>query len=714
MLHYLKECLWKWKPFWFWTNQVVLTISKHPLQKLTGVGPQLAAKLSGIGIHEPVDLLFHLPYRYQDRTRVTPIGDLVGGNDSVIIGRIDDAQIRFGRRRMLLVSVSDDTGHMVLRFFHFSQSQQRGLKPGSWIQCFGEARGSNHALEMVHPEYRLFRTEPPHPNEKSLTPVYPTTEGVGPLLMRKLVDQALTHYLDDLVELLPFALLKQFELMSLRDAIVTAHQPPPDSDTHALMEGHHPAQQRLIIEELLAHHLALKHLRQRRQFDLAPVFSHQSPSWLTLLDLLGFDLTSAQRRVVHEILDDLAKPTPCLRLVQGDVGSGKTVVAAAAALRAIDNGFQVALMAPTELLAEQHRKTFSEWFDQLDIPIQWLTGKLSASLRREALSDISTGAAKMVIGTHALFQNDVDFHQLGLVIVDEQHRFGVDQRMALRNKGELQSRERPHQLIMSATPIPRSLAMIFYADLDVSSIDELPPGRKLVNTIVLPNTRRDEVAMRIQHICHQGQQVYWVCPLIEESDKLQAQAATDACAQLKAMLPALNIQLIHGRMKGREKTSIMNAFSQGEVDVLVATTVIEVGVDVPNANLMIIENAERLGLAQLHQLRGRVGRGADQASCVLMYQPPLGRTAKERLAIMRETNDGFKIAQKDLEHRGPGELLGTRQTGLQSMQIADISRDKYLFPLVERLAQHLVDQDTDAPTAIINRWIKHKGQYANV
>lgn len=612
------------------------------------------------------------------------------------------------------MSISDDTGHLVLRFFHFSQSQQRGLSPGAWIQCFGEARRGAHTLEMVHPEYRVFQAEPPALTEDSLTPVYPTTEGIGPILMRKLVDQVLAHHLDDLVELLPPQILSEFGLMPLRTAVSIAHEPPPDSDTRSLMAGDHVAQQRLVLEELLAHHLALHQLKRRRLVDLAPMLERPGPSWPKLMKLLGFELTGAQQRVIQEILEDLTKPNPCLRLVQGDVGSGKTVVAAAAALRAIDNGFQVALMAPTELLAEQHRKTFSQWFDQLGIQIQWLTGRLSAPQRREALQNIASGEAKMVVGTHALFQADVDFHQLGLVIVDEQHRFGVDQRMALRNKGELADSERPHQLIMSATPIPRSLAMIFYADLDVSSIDELPPGRKSVNTIVLPNTRRDEVSLRIKHICRGGQQVYWVCPLIEESDKLQAQAATDACAQLKEMLPMLNIQLIHGRMKAREKTAIMNAFSAGEVNVLVATTVIEVGVDVPNANLMIIENAERLGLAQLHQLRGRVGRGAAQASCVLMYQPPLGRTAKERLAIMRETNDGFKIAQKDLEQRGPGELLGTRQTGLQAMQIADISRDKHLFPLVERIAHQVMRQHEPSAQAIIDRWIKHKDQYANV
>ena len=668
-----------------------------------------------LGIRNPTDLLFHLPYRYQDRTRITPIAQLAPGVDRVVVGQIDDAAIRFGRRRMLVVSVNDDTANLVLRFFHFSQSQQRAFKPGAWIQCFGEARRGSHTLEMVHPEYRIYPSEPPPPTEETLTPVYSITEGVGLTLIRKLVDQSIQRALPGLPELLPETLLEQFDLPPLAAAVLTVHRPPPDTDTQLLLEGHHPAQRRLALEELLAHHLALRAMRAQRRRDLAPAFAPNSRSWKKLQSLLGFQLTRAQKRVVKEILSDLQKTDPCLRLVQGDVGSGKTVVAAAAALMAIDNGFQVALMAPTELLAEQHRKTFSQWFDQLEIPIQWLTGKLGAADRRAALANIADGKVNMIVGTHALFQNDVAFHNLGLVIVDEQHRFGVDQRMALINKGESSDSPLvPHQLIMSATPIPRSLAMIFYADLDVSSIDELPPGRKVVNTIVLPNTRRDQITERIAHVCAAGQQVYWVCPLIEESDKLQAQAATDAFTQLQERLPTLSIALIHGRMKPKEKTPVMARFSSGEIDVLVATTVIEVGVDVPNANLMIIENAERLGLAQLHQLRGRVGRGASQASCVLMYQAPLGKIARERLSIMRETNDGFKIAQKDLDQRGPGELLGTRQTGLQEMQIADVVRDKPLFPVVERMANQIQRSHPQCEQPLIDRWIRNKSRYATV
>ncbi len=662
-----------------------------------------------------------MPFRYQDRTRITPIGDLSNGDDCVVVGQIDASDVRYGRRRSLLVTISDDTGQLVLRFFHFSQSQQRALVKGCWIQCFGETRRSGHSFEMVHPEYRVFPTEPNPDVEKSLTPVYSTTEGIGPTLIRKLVNQALTRELPSIKELLPQEIQTGFHLMPLGEAIMSTHKPAPHSNTKSLLEGTHPAQQRLALEELLAHHLALSQLRHRREMDHAPAFAKHGHSWGKLTQALGFSLTGAQHRVIQEIFADVSQSIPSLRLVQGDVGSGKTVVAAAAALLAIDNGHQVALMAPTELLAEQHRLTFTKWFEPLGIKTQWLTGKLGAADRREAITNIASGEANFIIGTHALFQSDVIFRQLGLIIVDEQHRFGVDQRMALRNKTssdvdieENRAHFVPHQLIMSATPIPRSLAMIFYADLDVSSIDELPPGRKSVTTIVLPNTRRSEVALRIRHICEGGSQAYWVCPLIEESDKLQAQAATETVKELRQQLPSLRIELIHGRLKSKEKELIMSAFSRGDLDLLVATTVIEVGVDVPNATLMIIENAERLGLAQLHQLRGRVGRGADQASCVLMYQSPLGRVAKERLSIMRDTNDGFKIAQQDLEQRGPGELLGTRQTGLQQMQVADLSRDRPLLPKIERIAKTLIDQHPHLIDAIVDRWIKNRDQYANV
>ncbi len=658
-------------------------------------------------------MLFHLPLRYQDRTRLTPIASLKVGFDAVILGQVDDVDIRFGRRRSLYVKVSDQSGAVRLRFFYFSHTQQQGFKAGSWVQCFGEIRRGSHTLEMVHPEYKIFQQQPKLMMAESLTAVYPSTEGVTPATMRKLVDQALARHLHNLKEILPANVQNEFGLLPLGEALLTTHRPRPDADTEALLNGTHVAQQRLALEELLAHHLALNRLRQNRCRECAPKIVACARSWKCLLNMLDFALTAAQKRVIKELSGDMLKGRPMLRLLQGDVGSGKTIVVAAAALHAIDSGFQVALMAPTELLAEQHRKTFHSWFDQLGIEIKWLAGKLSAANRRNALARISSGEAKMIIGTHALFQAQVEFNALGLMIIDEQHRFGVDQRLALRSKSNLEHAV-PHQIIMSATPIPRSLAMIFYADLDVSSIDELPPGRKPVNTVVLPSTRREEVANRIRLLCQSGQQAYWVCPLIEESEKLQAQAATETHTILKTLLPELTVELIHGRLKSKDKESIMQCFSDGHIDLLVSTTVIEVGVDVANATLMIIENAERLGLAQLHQLRGRVGRGADQATCVLMYQTPLSMLAKERLGILRDSNDGFSIAQKDLEQRGHGELLGTRQTGLQQLRIADLGRDKCLLPQIEKIARKLQQDHPQLIQPLIARWITDSEQYAHV
>lgn len=680
----------------------------------------MAARLERLGIHTLVDLLFHLPLRYQDRTRITPIAALTHGTDVVVVGKILSSDIRFGRRRSLLVQIEDESGILTLRFFHFNQAQQRGLREGHWIKCFGEARRGQTTLEMVHPEYRVTPGQPTLSTEDVLTPVYPATQGVGPNIIRRLVLEALKHALPDLEELLPAEILEKFKLNSISDAIILAHQPPAGVETELLLEGRHPSLQRLALEELIAHHLALFQLKQQRQVQPAPAMMVQNASWEKLERQLPFSLTNAQKRVIEECRRDLSSTRPALRMVQGDVGSGKTVVAAAAALQAIDSGFQVALMAPTELLAEQHRKIFSQWFENIGVDVQWLTGKLPAAQRREALQNIASGSHKMVIGTHALFQQEVHFQRLGLVIVDEQHRFGVDQRLALLNKGggmqadDQSTTEVPHQLIMSATPIPRSLAMVMYADLDVSSINQMPPERKQVQTVIVPDNRREDIIARIATVCTGGQQVYWVCPLIEESDKLQAQAASETCTMLQQWLPDLNITLVHGRMKSKEKDEIMQRFRDGKVQLLVATTVIEVGVDVPNANLMIIENAERLGLAQLHQLRGRVGRGTDQANCVLLYKPPLGHLAKERLALLRRSNDGFEIAQKDLEHRGPGEIMGTRQTGLQQLRIADLSRDMPLFGLVEQIASQLRTKFPQNQSHLIARWIRNHDVYANV
>ena len=666
-----------------------------------------------MGIARPQDLLFHLPSRYQDKTRVTRITALQVGHESVIFGQIDTVDIKFGKRANLLVRVSDPSGSIFLRFFHFTHNQKKGFYQGAWIQCYGEARSGFQGMEMVHPQYKIFKRRGPPVLQETLTPVYPATEGLGQKMIRKLISSSLENYPQPLADIIPPQLRLEAGLMPLAKALQTVHNPAADCDTQALKEGTHPACQCLALEEMLAHQLAFHQLRRKRQRQDGPRITDTGKSWNLLKGRLDFQLTGAQIRVIKEIQDDLSGKYPVMRLVQGDVGSGKTIVCAAAALQAIDHGYQVALMAPTELLAEQHRKTFHQWFEPLNIDIEWLTGKLSVANRKKALSRIVGGAAQMVIGTHALFQQSVEFSQLGLMIVDEQHRFGVDQRLALRDKGTLPDIV-PHQIVMSATPIPRSLAMIMYADLDISNIDELPAGRKPVTTVALPDTRRHEVADRIRHNCRNGLQAYWVCPLIEESDTLQAQTATQTCASLRALLPELRIELIHGRLKSAEKESIMRRFDQALIDLLVATTVIEVGVDIPNANLMVIENAERLGLAQLHQLRGRVGRSAEQASCVLLYQPPLGAIAKERLGILRDTNDGFEIARKDLEQRGPGELLGTRQTGTPPMRIAKLGRDQAMIPEVERLSRKLREQYPGRVPALISRWIGNSEQYAGV
>ena len=683
------------------------------LTALKGVGAKLAAQLGKIGVESCQDLIFHLPFRYEDRTQVTPVYQLRHGQQALILAAIEGAQVQFGRRRSLLVQLNDGGARLTMRLFYFNAQQHRALEQGEWIQCYGEVRSGPRGMEMVHPEYRVYETEPDSITTDELTPVYPTTEGVGQARMRKLVDQAFMQCGAAAQDYLPDSIRQALNLLSLNQALQIVHAPKATDDVNGLLAGTHPAQNRLALEELLAHHLALRAVRDTREQKLAPRMNVNGSLWPRLEQALGFSLTGAQQRVIHEIESDLAKTSPSLRLVQGDVGSGKTVVAAAAALHAVDTGYQVAIMAPTELLAEQHRRNFETWCAPLEVETVWLTGRLSAASRRDAVAKIQSGAAKIAIGTHALFQEAVEFHKLGLIIVDEQHRFGVDQRLALKKKGEDKGLV-PHQIIMSATPIPRSLSMVYYADMDVSNIDELPPGRLPVQTVVLPNTRREEVQQRVQLACQQGRQAYWVCPLIEESDALQAQAAEESVVQLRRALPELNIGLVHGRMKAKEKDALMDAFRTGETNLLVATTVIEVGVDVANASLMIIENSERLGLAQLHQLRGRVGRGSDQAVCVLMYQSPLGKNGKTRLDILRQTSDGFEIARHDLEQRGPGELMGTRQTGEGTLKVANIVRDQALLPVVEQAALELNAQAPEIKSKIIARWVKHKDQYAQV
>lgn len=673
----------------------------------------MVTRLEKIGLFTLQDLLFHLPLRYEDRTRITTIRDLLPGTFTNIIGEVTNNQIVHGKRRMMVVSLNDGTGKINLRFFHFSASQKNGLSIGTHIRCYGEINRGPRGFEIVHPEYKpLDQDRPLTSVEETLTPVYPTTDGLRQITLRNLSEQALERLVrGEVEELVPEAY--QTAPMSLKQALTIIHRPPPESSTTALEEGKHPAQIRLIKEELLAHNLSMLKLRQSSDVHQAVSMDIDTKLETDFLNSLPFSPTNAQSRVIEEIRKDLVKALPMMRLVQGDVGSGKTLVAALAALTAIGNGFQVALMAPTEILAEQHAINFANWFEKLEIGVGWLAGKTKAKARKLALENIASGDMQMVIGTHALFQEQVVFNKLALIIIDEQHRFGVGQRLSLREKGAFEGNY-PHQLIMTATPIPRTLAMTAYADLDTSVIDELPPGRTPINTIALPDSRRDDVVERIRQGCvNDKRQAYWVCTLIEESEVLQCQAAEDTATFLQAQLSELKVGLVHGRMKAQEKQSIMEGFKAGEIDLLVATTVIEVGVDVPNSSLMVIENPERLGLAQLHQLRGRVGRGSVASHCVLMYKSPLSKTATKRLAVLRESSDGFVIAQKDLEIRGPGELLGTRQTGLAELKIADLVRDAALIPEVQQHAYLLWKKHPDNALALINRWLPNKEKYSN-
>jgi ATP-dependent DNA helicase RecG len=687
----------------------------QPVTALNGVGAKVAERLTKIGIRQVQDLLFHLPLRYQDRTRLMPLGALRPQQEVLVEGTIQLSQVKFGRRRSLLCHVSDGTGSLILRFFHFSKAQQEQLAKGRRIRCFGEVRNGPSSLEMVHPEYQLLAAEGVVPVENELTPIYPTTEGLHQLSLRKLMKQAL-GMLDK--EAMPELLTAASRLhdaaeYSLVHALKYVHQPPPDAAVDQLLERQHPAQKRLAYEELLAQQLTMKKLRAQTQHHTAPVLKADKPYRQQLLDALPFPLTGAQQRVIDDILRDIAEPHPMQRLVQGDVGSGKTVVAALAAIEAVAAGCQAVMMAPTELLAEQHYRTFANWLSPLGIQVGWCAGKQTAAERKQVLEQLQSGDIKVAVGTHALFQDEVTFNNLGLVIIDEQHRFGVHQRLALRDKGR-DVDVIPHQLVMTATPIPRTLAMTAYADLNVSVIDELPPGRTPVTTVVLPDTRREDVIARVHAACQQQRQVYWVCTLIEESEHLQCQAAEDTATALQDSLPDLRIGLVHGRMKPAEKETVMSAFKQGELDMLVATTVIEVGVDVPNASLMVIENAERLGLAQLHQLRGRVGRGQVESHCVLMYHPPLSENGQARLKCLRESNDGFVIAQRDLEIRGPGEVLGTRQTGLPQFRVADLIDDQDLLAVMDRAARNILEEAPKQADALVSRWFAHKLDFGHV
>ncbi len=683
-----------------------------PLTALSGVGAAISEKLSRIGIHNLQDLLFHLPNRYEDRTRITPIADLRPEQYATIEGFVQTCDVQFGRRPILTVTLSDGTSKIMLRFFNFNAGMRNGFQIGARVKAFGEVKRGRFMAEIHHPEYQIIRDNAPLILEENLTPIYSTTEGLKQTSLRKLTDQALA-LLDkiQIAEILP----DEFNPhpFSLKEAIRFLHRPPPDISLEMLEQGKHPAQQRLIFEELLAHNLAMQKVRLgTQQFSALPLYV-QSDLKQRFLAQLPFHPTNAQIRVVADIEKDLTNPYPMMRLVQGDVGSGKTLVAALAALTAIGNAKQVALMAPTEILAEQHAENFRRWFAPLGIQVGWLAGKVKGKARQSELEKIKNGALQMVVGTHALFQEEVEFADLALVIIDEQHRFGVHQRLLLREKGE-KAGFYPHQLIMTATPIPRTLAMTVYADLDTSIIDELPPGRTPISTVVVSEERRAQIVARVHHACTQEKrQAYWVCTLIDESEVLEAQAAEATAEDLCKALPQLRIGLVHGRMKPAEKQQIMAAFKAAELDLLVATTVIEVGVDVPNASLMIIENAERLGLSQLHQLRGRVGRGSTASYCVLMYKPPLGKISQKRLQVLRDSQDGFVISEKDLEIRGPGEVLGTKQTGMAEFKVANLMRDRKMIPMVQHYARELIVKYPNVADSLIKRWLNQREIYSN-
>lgn len=692
-------------------NNKNTNLEQLPCRILSGVGPSLAEKLARCGITTLQDLLFHLPFRYQRRTHVNQFKQLQIGDTVVLEGQITHVETKLQPRRSLLCYISDGSELVILRFFHFTEKQKLQMKEGELVRAAGEVRGRGYYRELIHPEYKIIKEKSVFEANDTFTPVYPTTLGLSQRLWIQLTDQALKFLENQTVvkEYLSCELLRQFELSELKQALLFVHRPPIDANVALLQAGQHPMQQRLAFEELLAHHLSLR--KNRKKIDLLSAPSLVKSGLLVdqFLKQLPFSLTSAQQRVSQEIANDLEKSKPMLRLVQGDVGSGKTVVAALAALQAIQNKKQAALMAPTELLAEQHYANFQRWFSSLGVPVFFVTGKLKGKAREAVLLAIATESRAMIIGTHALFQDDVIFSDLALVVVDEQHRFGVQQRLALRDK----AKGCPHQLIMSATPIPRTLAMVAYADLDQSIIDELPPGRIPIQTTVLPQTKREKIIERIRLQCQEKKQAYWICTLIEESETLQCQTAVDTYQSLQRAMPSLTLALVHGRLMAAEKQKVMERFRRGEIDLLVATTVIEVGVDVPNASLMIIENAERLGLSQLHQLRGRVGRGTVASHCVLLYQH-LNGMARERLEAMRETQDGFVLAQRDLALRGPGEVLGTRQTGLVQFRVADLLRDQALIPKVQEAARCLLEINPEIETFLVRRWLGHVEQYAVV
>lgn len=691
------------------------SLDEIPLTKLKGVGPALEKKFQQLDINNVQDLLFHLPYRYEDRTRVTEIAKINVGEHVQIQGEIVSSNIQFGRRRSLHCVVQDGSGFLSLRFFHFSAAQKQSLAMGNRVRCYGEARRGRTGIELYHPEYKILTDFDELPVEDSLTPIYPATEGLQQARLRNVINQALALIENSPVikDYLPPELIEKLELEGLTEAIRLLHKPPIDAPLSWVNAGLNPGQKRLAFEELLAHRLCMRRMRNVSNLQRAPQLQADDSLISQYLKSLSFTLTGAQQRAYQEISKDLNGACPMLRLLQGDVGSGKTVVAALTALHAISSGFQAAIMAPTEILAEQHLLNFQQWFTPLGIKVGWLSGKTKGKARTTLLQNLESGQCQLLIGTHALFQDDVVYQKLGLIIIDEQHRFGVHQRLALRDKAA-SGAINPHQLVMTATPIPRTLAMSAYADLDSSVIDELPPGRTPVNTAIVSNDRRNEVVTRIENACMEGNQAYWVCTLIEESEALQCEAAEATAEKLRAQLPQIEIGLIHGRMKSKEKNEVMSQFKDGKLHLLVATTVIEVGVDVPNASLMVIENPERLGLSQLHQLRGRIGRGQVKSHCILLYQTPLSNAGKQRLTVMRDSTDGFYIAEKDLELRGPGQVLGTQQTGMMSFRVADISRDAPLLDTVKEASELILQNHEEIVEPLIQRWLGQREHYANV
>ena len=691
------------------------TLDSLSITSLKGVGPALERKFNQLGIYNLQDLLFHLPFRYEDRTKLSPINSVKLGDRVQINGEIVSNKILFGQRRSLQCMFRDSTGFIYLRFFHFSSAQKNSLTPGKLLSCYGEVRRGRNGFEIYHPEYKEIHSYNANSLENSLTPIYPTTDGIQQKRLRSFVKQGI-NFLNrnhKLVEYLPSEILSEYKLCNLEDAIQTLHNPPNCLDLNMLNRGLSSFQQRLAFEELLAHRLCIKKIRKVPNRVLAPGVVFNKGLYDDFLDQLPFKLTNGQQSALKDILSDLTQTIPMRRLLQGDVGSGKTVVAAIASIQAIGNGYQVALMAPTEILAEQHFNNFKKWCTPLGIRVGWLSGKIKGAIRKKTLQDLEFGTCQILIGTHALFQKDVIYNKLGFIIIDEQHRFGVHQRLSLRNKAS-SSVFQPHQLVMTATPIPRTLAMSVYADLDSTVIKDLPPGRLPVNTAVISNQKRAEIVERIKDACINGRQVYWVCTLIEESEALECEAAEVTSLSLANLLPTTRIGLIHGRMRSDEKNSVMTDFKNGDIQLLVATTVIEVGVDVPNASLMIIENAERLGLAQLHQLRGRVGRGNIQSHCILLYQTPLSRDGKLRLEVMRDSCDGFYIAEKDLELRGPGQVLGTNQAGIMSFKIADMQRDALLLEDIKSVSESLMQNNKEIVDLLINRWLSDREEYAKV